>query len=727
MTQKANLIITLKDNASKGVKKLSTNLKDFGKSVISSKFGIAALGAAIGFALKDFADFEKQLVNVGNLFDATNEQVEELGDGVLEISRRLPVAASDLADGLFDVISAGVDAADSIEFLGVAATLAAGGMTTVSIAVDGLTSSMNAFGIASEDAGKVADKFFAAQQEGKTTIEELSTEIGKVAPIAAAMGLSIDEVLGSIAALTKQGIKTNIAVTQIRSALTGVLKPSKEAAELADDLGIKFNEQALAAQGLVPFLENIIDKTGGSAEQLSTLFGRVEAVNAVLALSKGEFGDVNEALIEIESSFGRTEKAADKISDTLSGQFSLAMNNVLSATKTVIAPLAELTKWLLKGFNASAKWLSKLTPIPVAQEKVKESTEKTTEALEDQADATDALIDEQIALINAQAAADEANNKRVDSILKSEDFMLAELRAKRDISAQEERDRLKRILVEEKFTGEARDKIRLRQFSLEEQMRKASEKGELDSLKKIIDEKKTFNDLAAENNIERIENQIESLNQILENETLTAEQRKLLEENILETQKSLGVARVELAKKTADEINKFSTAAAQALTDSEKSIGAVIGDEIKARLNAQIDALVAAEIAKATAAAPLTFGASLAAIGPIVVAGIAGKAAINAIQFHEGGVVGGGSGSETNFNRKLRVNEKRAILQDGERVMTQATDSELRGLLTNLNASISKGAAARQTISIKVSDREIARASAKFQPAFQKLNRAGSL
>ena len=75
--------------------------------------------------------------------------------------------------------------------------------------------------MSAEEAGTVSDQLFTTVRLGKTTFGELGASIAQVAPIAAAYGISIDQVLGAVASLTKQGTPTAQAMTQIRAAIQG--------------------------------------------------------------------------------------------------------------------------------------------------------------------------------------------------------------------------------------------------------------------------------------------------------------------------------------------------------------------------------------------------------------------------------------------------------------------------------------------------------------------------
>ena len=138
---------------------------------------IVALGVTFVRQFNKMAQLETRMVNVGNLFGATRDEVDELTDELIRLSTEMPTKdLNNLSESLFDVVSAGVPASESVEFLGDAAKLATAGVTETSVAVDGLTSVMNAYQIEFGKANEVSDKFFAAQQKGKTTMPTPSSK-----------------------------------------------------------------------------------------------------------------------------------------------------------------------------------------------------------------------------------------------------------------------------------------------------------------------------------------------------------------------------------------------------------------------------------------------------------------------------------------------------------------------------------------------------------------------
>lgn len=292
--------------------------------------GFTSLAGTMALATKRAMEFGTAMAEVSTLLDDIGG-MDELNKGAKDLARQFGQAPAQQAKAYYQIISAGAStAAEATETLTAANKLAIGGVTDVRTAADGLTSIMNAYGSEVGTATDVSDAMFVAMKAGKTTIEELSGSIGMVAPLAAQAGASLEEVLAATAALTKGGMATSESVRGLRQILASVVKPSSEAAAMAEKLEIEFNAAALQTQGLAGFLDTLMVATGGSTEQLAQLFGGVEALVPVLALAGGAADDFSDILVGMEGKAGATETAFEKMGDTAEFKF-----NQLKAAGTV--------------------------------------------------------------------------------------------------------------------------------------------------------------------------------------------------------------------------------------------------------------------------------------------------------------------------------------------------------------------------------------------------------
>jgi len=175
------------------------------------------------------------------------------------------------------------------------------------------------------DAQKVADIMFTTVKGGKTTFDELSASMFQVAPIAAASGVKFEEVAAALATMTKQGVPTTVATTQLRQAMVALQKPTADMAKVIEDLGYESGQTMLEELGLAKTLATLRDATGGSNEMLMKMFGSVEAGAAVLALTGDNIETFNADLKAMEDASGAATDAFEQMEKSTSRQMAKMM------------------------------------------------------------------------------------------------------------------------------------------------------------------------------------------------------------------------------------------------------------------------------------------------------------------------------------------------------------------------------------------------------------------
>lgn len=309
------------------------NTRKFTDSVKGSNAAVGLLSGGVGrligvittfattviaaFSLRPVFAFKDALAEVSTLVDTTTFNMQGLSDAALRLNAQFGGGAATQAKAFYSIISAGASsAAQATEILDASNRLAIGGVTQLETAADGLTSVLNAYGNRVSGATEVSDALFVAMRAGKTTIGELSSGLGQVAPLAATLNVSFDELVASVSALTKGGIATNQAITGVRAVLAAIAKPSAEATKLAKQLGLEFNAAGLEAKGFQGFMDELIQKTGGSTEKLALLFGGVEALVPVMALSGQAGKDFTAIMEQMATKAGATEDAFNKMANS---------------------------------------------------------------------------------------------------------------------------------------------------------------------------------------------------------------------------------------------------------------------------------------------------------------------------------------------------------------------------------------------------------------------------
>lgn len=286
-------------------------MKLFKKALLTGLSG----GLFLAGAIKSFASFDKGLREVRTLVDTTSFDMDTLTEAVKDQAIQFNQDNTSQVKAAYQIISAGAgSASQAVELLTASNKLALGGVTDVATAADGLTSVLNAYGDESANTLQVSNAFFEAMRAGKTTVDELARGIGLLAPTAAQAGIAVEETFASVSALTKAGVRTRFAITQIRQAISSIIKPTTEAAKAAKQLGVDFSLEGVSkAGGLQQFLEEVSEKTNGSIEGMSRLFTSVEALSAVAVLAGSGAQDFADTIGNIENASDSAAAAVDEM------------------------------------------------------------------------------------------------------------------------------------------------------------------------------------------------------------------------------------------------------------------------------------------------------------------------------------------------------------------------------------------------------------------------------
>lgn len=278
--------------------------------------GVLAFTGAMTEATKVASEYQDVMAKISTNVDTATFNMKGLSEGILAQSKAFGGMPTAQAEAAYDIISAGADTAEqAVTTLTAANKLAVGGITTVGVAADGLTSVLNAYAARGLTASQASDAMFISARDGKTTIDQLSSSVGKVAPLAATMGVSFDEVTGALAVLTKGGIDTAESVTGVRAILSSLSKPSEEAKKAAKSIGLEWNVAALQAKGLRGVLQDMAEKTGGSASKMAVLLGGVESLVPALALTSNKGAEFAKTMEHMASKAGATDEAVKKMLD----------------------------------------------------------------------------------------------------------------------------------------------------------------------------------------------------------------------------------------------------------------------------------------------------------------------------------------------------------------------------------------------------------------------------
>lgn len=302
--------------------------------------GIArTLSKPIGVAVA----FEKDFAMVKTLTDQAGVDLER---GLIDLAKSLPFSVSDVTKSAYAAISAGVKAPDVVSFLEAASKAAIGTGSDLKSTVALLTAAVNAFGNQGETAATIADKMQMTIKNAVLSGQDLQSIFGMLAP-AASLGASVDEVLALTGALTKIGIKPHMAAVRVNAMIKELTRTTGHAHKAFKRLGVETGVTAIQQKGLTAILQEVQEKTRGSAGEIKKLSNNVRATSGFLGILGDNF---DEFMYQVEAnadSAGAHIKAAEIVGKTAQG----AINRFQATVDVVMQKLGddllpEVTKFM---------------------------------------------------------------------------------------------------------------------------------------------------------------------------------------------------------------------------------------------------------------------------------------------------------------------------------------------------------------------------------------------
>lgn len=282
--------------------------------------GIAAVGAVMVDSTAKAVKFQEGMANVMTLLPGAGQEIEdELTSVIRDLQTELGITSEKSLPAMYQAISAGVPQNNVGEFLETAAKAAVGGSIDLELAVDGLTSVVNAYGSDVIDVATASDVLFTTVRLGKTDMQELSSSLSQVTPLAAAAGVGIDQVGAAIATLTAGGTQTSVATTQLRQMFSELGKDTTVVAQAFKTVsGQSFPEFIKSGKTVEDALSLLNDYADEAGTTINNLFGSVEAGSAALVLTGSGADMFSSSLEQMAESAGATEDAFQTMDNTVS-------------------------------------------------------------------------------------------------------------------------------------------------------------------------------------------------------------------------------------------------------------------------------------------------------------------------------------------------------------------------------------------------------------------------
>lgn len=375
VTRTVDIIFNGDDRLTKAVKNISGALDQFdslvqgvagplaklGEGILAADTALAGLATAtLALAVKESGKFGDAFGEISTIVHASAENLEQFREDIIRYGQDSRSSLDDINSAIYTAISAGVAYEDSIKTVSEAERLAIAGRADLESTTRLIASTLNAYGLQAEESAHLSDLFFKTVELGLTTIPELADNLAKVSSIAAAAGVPIEELQAAIAALTASGLGTDIAITALRTTISNIISPSKEASDKAKELGLEFGAQALQTKGLAQVLREVQVATKGETEEITALFGNVRGLAAVLNLANDTSGRFAKSLAAMRDATGATATAYEKMKDNFALVNQALVNNVRvvliklgDEIRDKYADVAEAVTNIFKGIGAS--------------------------------------------------------------------------------------------------------------------------------------------------------------------------------------------------------------------------------------------------------------------------------------------------------------------------------------------------------------------------------------
>jgi TP901 family phage tail tape measure protein len=365
------------------------------KRLIGAAAAYKAFRLAVS-SVREFAKFQKGMANVSTMLnEQTRKLLPKYTKQIIALTKEYGQNAEVLSLGLYDILSASIDASQAMGVLEIATQAAIGGMTDTAVAADAITTVLNSYSLAASEAGRASDVLFAIVKRGKITFGELASGIGKVSSIAAASGLSIEEVGAAIATMTRAGIQSDIAMTSLRAILMTFLSPTRENIQAAKALGFELNITTLKSEGLTGVIQKLIGKSPSS---VAGAFSNARGLAGLAALIGSAEGHLKDLGTISDSSGDRLEAFGEHV-DTVAQQLAKANQQWAGFKRGVgeyfvlrageIADIAGAAKEVHK---SSVFWRGTAADTGPDLDSIKESNKSIGQTLKDLEGRTDAQI-----------------------------------------------------------------------------------------------------------------------------------------------------------------------------------------------------------------------------------------------------------------------------------------------------------------------------------------------
>lgn len=379
MKEKYQLLLEAKDRITPTVKQAITYVKsltgktwkvtlkavDLVTSPVRRVFGLLksplvaagvtiSAGAGIADTVQTYADFEAAMSEIKAISGATSQEFEQLTEKANQMGAVTKFTASESAEAFKYMAQAGWDVREMMDGIDGLMALAAASGEDLGITADIVTDALTAFGLSAKESGRFADVMAQAASATNTDVAKMGDTFKYVAPVAGALGYSIEDTAVAIGLMANSGIKASQAGTSLRSLLTNLTRPVGQAEDAINALGISITNTDGSVKPLSQTLQDLRAKFGALTDsekaQYAAMLAGQEGMSGLLAIVNASDQEFESLTEQINNSSGAAQKMADVMMDNLSGKFELftgALDSMKMSLGEKFKPyLIEALEWM---------------------------------------------------------------------------------------------------------------------------------------------------------------------------------------------------------------------------------------------------------------------------------------------------------------------------------------------------------------------------------------------
>ncbi len=352
----------LKDLTTMNSQVMGASMQSVGKALT---FGVTAPLVGIGIkSVKTASEFEAAMSKVKAISGATGGDFKKLEDIAKKMGATTKFTAIDSAEALKYMGMAGWKTDQMIAGLPPIMNLAAASGENLGTVSDIVTDSLTAFGMKATDAARFSDVLAAAATNSNTNVGLMGETFKYAAPVAGALGYSIEDTAVAVGLMANAGIKGSQAGTALRSAFTRLVKPTKEVNKGLELIGLSADDfRGKSLHETIDILRDSFKGLDGSqqAEIASMIFGQ-RAMSGMLGIINASEEDYNKLTTAIQNSSGSADEMAKIMNDNLHGDLVLLKSAVEGAAIAIGERLRPFIRDVVQKIKEWVDWFNQLDP-----------------------------------------------------------------------------------------------------------------------------------------------------------------------------------------------------------------------------------------------------------------------------------------------------------------------------------------------------------------------------